>query len=502
MRLEQEHCFAEVCFIDCCHFFTEMKTPLKNSAKVCNSVVAHGFCIGCGVCAALCPVGNLRMQWNALGQWEPADLGKCLQGCHLCLDVCPFYDNQENEDTLAAAQYGSISGIQQAPETGYYLETCVGYAKGGYRERGASGGLASWLLVRLLEQKMVDYVISVRPNADPDRLFEYAVFLKPEEIRNAASSAYYPVEMSKVMEFVVKNEGRYAIVALPCMAKAIRLACRKNRTLQARITFVLGLVCGQTKSKLFSEYCAAASGGDPQALSGIQFRKKTPSDFSKAGFECVFPRQGDPEYRLVTGWWDGMGRAWNNFAFTPQSCLYCDDVFAETADCAFMDAWLPEYADTWLGTSLLIVRNPLLNEVLQHGRAAGDIELERIPQRKIVESQQHVLENKRRDIAYRLQVARRSGRRVPSKRDHLLSLPNWFSCFRVSARMNVQRLSPDLWRQRDGLQEFLARLSRFELWPNRIKQLEFRLGQGQRVASSFFEKWRGGANDRGKGYGG
>lgn len=40
-----------------------------------------------------------------------------------------------------------------------------------------------------------------------------------------------------------------------------------------------------------------------------------------------------------------------------KACDFCDDVFAETADIALGDAWLPEYVQDGNGTNVVVTRN-------------------------------------------------------------------------------------------------------------------------------------------------
>jgi coenzyme F420-reducing hydrogenase beta subunit len=164
--------------------------------------------------------------------------------------VCPFSEQEENEDTLGKAIFGHIDGIKHRPETGYYLDSYVGYSNiNDHRANGASGGMATWLLETLLLTPGLDHVICVTPHHDPEKLFRFAIFDSLEPIRHSAGSAYYPVEMSEVIRKVIENEGRYAIIGLPCFIKGLRLAARKNKKLQERIVAAIGLVCGQMKSR-------------------------------------------------------------------------------------------------------------------------------------------------------------------------------------------------------------------------------------------------------------
>jgi coenzyme F420-reducing hydrogenase beta subunit len=232
---------------------SEIMNNITGHKNVCTEVVSKNLCIGCGICASICPHENLKIKFNRFGEYNALEIGNsCDEKCHLCLDVCPFYNNQDNEDTLGKKLFTKTSGIKHTPETGYYIDSFVGYSNiKSHRENGASGGLATWTLEKLLTDNLVDHVACVSPNNDPEKLFKFKICNSPEEVRECSRSCYYPVETSGVVRHILQNEGRYAIIGLPCVCKAIRLAMQLSPKLERRIKFVLGLVCGQTKSKFF-----------------------------------------------------------------------------------------------------------------------------------------------------------------------------------------------------------------------------------------------------------
>jgi len=102
--------------------------------------------------------------------------------------------------------------------------------------------------------------------------------------------------------------------------------------------------------------------------------------------------------------------------FAMDACSHCDDVFAEVADVAFMDAWLPEYERNPRGTSLVIARSGLALDLLRSGQESGDLVLEDIAVDRVVLSQNAALREKRERLAVRLRV--RNGRPLflPEKR--------------------------------------------------------------------------------------
>ena len=378
------------------------------------------------------------MQWAVNGQWVPIDDGGCLSTCHLCMAVCPFQDHKENEDTLAAAHYGSIEAIQHTPETGYYFNAYAGHANGQYRERGASGGMASWFLAALLEKGTVDHVICVRPKADAECLFEFAVFSTAEEVRGGAKSAYYPVELSNVLRHIMENDGRYAVMALPCFAKAIRLASHRIPLLRRRIAVLAGLVCGQMKSKYFADYLIRHMGLDPLEVTRLSFRSKNPNR-PASNFEIQAQtrngRQGVCESR------DIFAQTWCSGMFTPRACTFCDDIFAETADIAFMDAWLPEYAEDSRGTSIVLIRSQTARQLIEDGIKQETITMRTISIEKVITSQAGVVEQKNSKLTNRLWMAGKKGfylrKRIAPVR------PSWFQRLLLDVREDMRKTSQE-----------------------------------------------------------
>ena len=336
---------------------------------------------------------SLRCSGTA-GEYNPVEISPCTKECGACLTVCPFTDSGENEDTIGNRLYGEIPEIQHRPETGYYLASYVGYSEK-HRKTSASGGIATWLLEKMLAEDIIDHVICVTPTGNPEKLFSFRIFNTPEGIRTGAGSAYYPVEMSGVIKQVIEVPGRYAITGLPCFLKAVRLAQQRNAKLKERIAITVGLVCGQMKSKHFTDYIASVVGAQGNVI-GVRYRGKS-LDHPATNFHFAFTTD-DGEVKKISRK-EGISEAWTNRWFTPNACNYCDDIFAECADVTCMDAWLPEYAKDGRGTSLMLVRSPLVEKAIARGQGA---QLEPISVNRLVRSQAGVVAVKRQHLRYRM----------------------------------------------------------------------------------------------------
>ncbi len=386
-----------------------------------EQVVKGGYCIGCGACSQRPGNGPIRLELNEYGMFQ-ASLGETTADASppdpSPLTCCPFADDAVNEDTLGHELFGSVGqrdrhlGYVQATYAGHVIET-------GYRQRGSSGGTGSWILATLLTEGLVDAVVHVRPReptAEDRRLSAYAVSRTLEDVRSGAKSQYYPVEMSGVLQLIRNTPGRYAVVGIPCFLKAIRLLMRTEPVFRERVHYCIGLFCGHLKSTAFAESMAWQCGIAPGNLTRIDFRVKQenrPAD--EYAVEAVGTVHGEP-IAITRPARQLFGQNWGWGLFKYKACDYCDDVVAELADLSIGDAWLPEYAQDWQGTNVLIVRSTRLHILLQEGMRNGQLALQPIAPEAVVRSQEGGFRHRRKGLAYRLALANEAGQWAPRKR--------------------------------------------------------------------------------------
>jgi coenzyme F420 hydrogenase subunit beta len=145
-------------------------------------------------------------------------------------------------------------------------------------------------------------------------------------------------------------------------------------------------------------------------------------------------------------YWQGLpAYLWHNSYFMHNACNYCDDVFGETADAVFMDAWLPQFAADHRGHTAVLVRNWELQEVFRQGIQQGGCHMEAIPVQELVQSQKGVIKKKRCLIKGKLYHSREMGRWVPKRRvnpDPGTYYKNWLS---INLRSSVMNESKRLW---------------------------------------------------------
>ena len=75
-----------------------------------------------------------------------------------------------------------------------------------------------------------------------------------------------------------------------------------------------------------------------------------------------------------------------------QNSPFCDDVFAETADLAIMDAWLSRYIEDYRGHTFVLVRNPEISSFIK--KYKNELEINSVATNDILESQKSVIKLK------------------------------------------------------------------------------------------------------------
>ncbi|WPJ95000.1 Coenzyme F420 hydrogenase/dehydrogenase, beta subunit C-terminal domain [Coraliomargarita algicola] len=388
-----------------------------------TAVIDGGYCVGCGACAGVDQ--NVSIALNKDGMFQAKPSSSC-SATSSAANVCPFADDVPNEDSLGKELYGDFA--QHSPMAGYYLSTFAGWVtEDDYRARGSSGGMGAWILSELLRRDMVDYVVHVVANREAkggDQLFHFGVSDSPESVRSHPKSRYYPVEMSQVIQRILQQPGRYAVVGIPCFLKAIRLAAKSEPVIAERVKYTVGLVCGHLKSSGFAQLLAWQCGVTPSELSGIDFRRKIPGQkaslygITVKGETTNGPIEKEAAVRDLYGW------DWGQGFFKYKACDYCDDVLAELADITVGDAWLPEYEQQDQGTNVIVVRHPEVLEICREAAAAGRIHLDDLPLERTILSQAGGFRHRREGLSYRLWKDEQEGRwhppkRVAAKADHL-----------------------------------------------------------------------------------
>lgn len=365
-------------------------------------VVQRKLCTGCGTCAGVCPHGVIEMAVHpGKGCYLPRlDRKKCTR-CGLCYEACPGHsvDFESLNDELFAE-------IPQDVALGRHLGCYIGHALDeGIRYNCSSGGLVSALLIFALDEGLIDGALVTRMRRDNPLQPEPFIARTRDEILSAAGSKYCPVAAGAALHEILRVEGRYAVVGLPCHIQGLRKAEENLPRLRERVRYRISLACSLNYSFRGTERVLRNLGVSFDQIAALQYRGRG------------WP--GSMRIQLKNGTEQTIPLAEYYRTLRPHSlrrCTLCSDMLGELSDVTCGDAWLPPVMQTDpIGSSFMVTRTTEAEELLEAAALNHTIELSELAVEELLISQDHALFKKRK-LAARIELFRRLGQSVPTYR--------------------------------------------------------------------------------------
>jgi coenzyme F420 hydrogenase subunit beta len=377
----------------------EEMTVLDNITEV----VEDGLCTGCGTCAGVCPTGAVTMRvLNGLLLPEVKE-DECIS-CRLCLKCCPGYS--VDFEKLNSEVFG------KQPEDfliGNFLGCYLGHSTDDeVRRNSSSGGIASQLLIYALEKGLIHGALVVRMRKDRPLEPEGFIARTREEIISASKSKYCPVALNVALKEILAEEGKFAVVGLPCHIHGIRKAELNVKGLRERIVLHIGLFCSHTVNFFGTQHLLKKFGLSSECVDEVHYR-----GLGWPGSMLIKLKHGTSLSIPYTGKWKAYWPIFSCFFFTPMRCLMCPDITNELADISLGDAWLRELRHEANGESIIVTRTLKGEELLQYTSSEGIIHLKRVESWKVKRSQADPLKLKKEDFNARLAIIAARGSKIP-----------------------------------------------------------------------------------------
>jgi coenzyme F420 hydrogenase subunit beta len=329
---------------------------------------------------------------------------KCID-CGLCAQSCPGYSvdfeylntklfTKQPEDKLLGNCLGSYIGHSSDLEIRY---NC------------ASGGMASQLLISALKERIIDGALVVRMKRDKPLETEAFIARTKEEILEASKSKYCPAASNEALKQILREEGKYAVVGLPCHIHGIRKAERVNKKLAERIVLHIGLMCSHSVSYLGTELILRKLGVDKKKVKTFNYRGN-----GWPGGIFVKADNGLNSHIPLLGSWNSYWSIFSSYFFTPIRCLMCPDQVAELADISLGDAWLPELKHDRIGESVIVTRTKIGESIVSLLSSTRAISINRVDPAKVKQTQGLNLKFKKDFFGNRMLMLRMFGYQTPN----------------------------------------------------------------------------------------
>lgn len=240
------------------------------------------------------------------------------------------------------------------------------------RQRAASGGSVSALLVYLLESGQVDGALVCRTVVRDGRVRpEFFIARSKAEVISAQGSKYSAVYFANdALPLIKAFDGRLAVVALPCDARILSHTRAKHPELDQKIALVVTLFCGHNSEPVLTDAIVSKLGRGHGQVVDYTYRygrwRGNLSACFEDGTEIVKPFSYFSDYRNV-------------YFFAQPKCHHCFDHFGYYGDISAGDIWSPRMKREPVKHTALITRTPqgqalveaALRDHVLHGREEG-----------------------------------------------------------------------------------------------------------------------------------
>ena len=200
------------------------------------------------------------------------------------------------------------------------------------RQRSASGGSVSALLLHLLDTQAVDGVLVVDTVVTAGRARPtFAIAQTRDAVLKAQGSKYAAVNFSaEALPLLRDFPGRVAVVALPCDSYALHRARKLDHELDQKVKLVITLLCGHNSEPGLTDMVTERIGRDHGQLVDLQWRSGHWRGNMTAryadGVRIDVPFQRFSMYR-------------NLYFFAQPKCHHCFDHYGYYGDISAGDIW-------------------------------------------------------------------------------------------------------------------------------------------------------------------
>jgi len=344
-------------------------------------VTENSLCFGCGACAAICPERCISFSNTNAGRLHPSiNFNQCT-GCGNCYAICPGYSSNN---------YITAEDLSRG-----WKEKAIGCYLGRSQDErtyknSQSGGLVTQSLAYLFENHLIQYALVTKTDYARRPYPHYFWARSVNDLRSSQKSVYAPVALLSALRDIEDIKGDIAIVGLPCHIEGIVSLIKFHPQKFQKIRYKLGLICEGNLSLLATDYLSKKVNGEHK----ITYKNKHCPDYLNANITI---EQKNETFLVVPA----EERFLLKEFLTLPRCFLCPDKMNTYADLVFGDPWgVPGY-DKIHGSSIVISRTTLGQDILTNMIKTNSVKLETVDYEQVLQGQK-VSEKIRKVSSYAL----------------------------------------------------------------------------------------------------
>ena len=275
----------------------------------------------------------------------------------------------------------------QHPEkyTGNYLCMKKGYAEDEkIRANAASGGMITGYLAYLLESGEIDGAWVSKSKVEDGKLsYETFIATTREELMSASSSIYMNMPLLAHVDMLREFNGKLAVTLIPCQMKAFSKLLERDKDLAKKIVVKLGLFCSGCHDAQETYLALHKAGISLEGANRLYYRRG-----HWRGISAVLYNDGS-EAHFSYG--KKLCTYKNAFYFANNSCMICQNHFAEDADISFGDIWLKSMKSNPIKHTCCVIRSEKAKETFGRAVREGYLHASHLSGKDMIRGQKRAL---------------------------------------------------------------------------------------------------------------
>ena len=259
-----------------------------------------------------------------------------------------------------------FSDTEKTNILGTVLDSHLAYAADEkLRERSASGGVVTGLLLHLLESGKIDGALVTEGYVEEQQFKTRFIIAKnQDELLRSQGSKYATVHFNRdAMPLLREFKGKLAVVALPCDTTNFRRMCEKDPELNEKVAAIITLFCGHLSQPELTQHIIEQHTRDHESPL-VAFQHRTGHWRGEMSLKYADGSEEHPSFSRFSTYQ-------NLYFFSEEKCLHCHDHFGYDGDISAGDLWHSSMKDNSIKMTALLSRTQLGNTILREAIESG-----------------------------------------------------------------------------------------------------------------------------------
>lgn len=347
------------------------------SIRKLTDVTDWRLCVGCGLCAYVCPEKKVRLVNIVNEGIRPVvEADGCSIDCD-CVRACPVVASDfssSSEDNSFTRKWGPVLEIWE----GYACDPEI-------RFKGSSGGALTAIGAYCLERLGMAGVLHI--GQDPEDPVSNRTFLSGtrEDLLERAGSRYAPASVCDRLDLVENASSSCVVIGRPVEMAALRNAEKIRPRLASRVGLALSFFCAESPATEGTLALLNKHGVHRSDLKELRYRGLGwPGNFTG-----IVEGESSPRFKVP------YRQAWAFLqAYRPWSVHMWPDNTGELADISCGDPWYEQPDGKNPGFSLVVVRTEQGRAILHGAIRDGYLSLKPAERWKLEKSQGGLIQKK------------------------------------------------------------------------------------------------------------